>query len=291
MANKPSVLLPVTSTALLALMLLGGGMTVPQAQADSKSEMWAMSKLSMSKMTSDERYTQYYRALTIAELCEGVAYNPDASLIARRVQGDMTGMVGDDSAGGTDQKMVSGIEAEEDQNYRAPGSGQNMSGNIGETSASVPDAGGNSTNRVDDSSSQKMSSSYGGGTSTDQKPKSQLAQDLAMGGSMSPTGSTEDSKSLGSTGSKAATTADDYGQVGRSMGQTMSGSGSTETHMARKASDSFPLMLIDEAKADGRAIVEQKGCDSDEAHALLGVYHQQLDPTMMNGGMNGGTKQ
>jgi len=277
MASKASVVLPVTSTALLALMLLGGGMSVPQAQADSKTEMWAMTKTPMSKMTSDERYTQYYRALTIAELCEGVAYNPDAALISRRVQGDMTGAVGDESAGGNDQKMVSGIEAEEDQNYRAPGSGQNMSGDIGVTSASVPDANSNGTARVDDSSSQKMSSSYGGGTSTDNAPKSQLAQDLAMGGSMSPSGSTQDTKSLGATGSQAATTADDYGQVGREMGQTMSGSGSTETHMARKASDSFPLMLIDEAKADGRAIVEQKGCDSDEAHALLGIYHHQLE--------------
>jgi len=281
MANKASVVLPVTSTAMLALMLLGGAMALPQAQADPMTEKWAMAKLSMHKMTADERYTQYYRALTIAQLCENVAYNPDASLISRRVQGDMTGVVGDTGSGMAEQKLVSGIASEEDSNYRAPGSGQNMSGLIGETSAHVPDANAGSTARVDDSSSQKMSSSYGGGTSTDNNPKSPLAQTLAMGGSMSATGETEDSKSLGATGSQAATRADDYGQVGREAGQTMSGSGSTEVHMARKTSTGFPLMLIDEAKADGRAIVEQKGCSSDEAKGLLSVYHQQLDPKVI----------
>jgi len=280
MASKPSVLLPVTSTALLALMLLGGGMSVPQAQADSNSERWAMAKLPMGKMTADERYTQYYRALTIAELCEGVAYNPDAGLIARRVRGDMEG-IGDSSQLGTDEKMVSGIEAEEDMNYQPPGSGQNMSGTIGETSASVPDANSNMTNRVDDSSAQKMSSSYGGETSTDENQSSALAQTLAQGGSMSATGSTEDSKSLGATGSQAATTADDYGQASRANGQTMSGTGNTEVHMGRTASNSFPLKLIDEAKADGRAIVEQKGCGSDEANALLRVYHSDLETGAM----------
>jgi len=273
MANKPSVVLPVTSTALLALMLLGGAMAVPQAQADPMTEKWAMAKLNMNKMTADERYTQYYRALTVASLCGNVAYNPDASLITRRVQGDMSGV--------GDQKLVSGIASDESSNYDAPGNGQNMSGMIGDTGAHVPDAGGTTTNRVDDSAAQKMSSSYGGGTSTDNAPKSQLATELAQGGSMSATGETEDSKSLGATGSQAATRADDYGQMGREAGQTMSGSGSTQVHMARKASTSFPLMLIDEAKADGRAIVEQKGCSSDEAKVLLSLYHQELDPKII----------
>jgi len=268
--------LPVTSTALLALTLLAGG--IGASRADDAS-MFSEVMMPSDQMSVEQRYTQYYRALTVAELCEGLSWRSDPNMVTA---------VGNAVYGGEGTSMVSGIKSDSDGQKIPPG--QTMSGTIGNLGGSAPDAS-TGQEAFNNQSAQKMS----GSTSMSQAPEgdsgaqagmtgaggadttgemSGQSGEMAMGTS---TGETTDNASM-STGSSGATEADNYGPAtGSAFQQTqkMSGSGGTAAPSVT-VNKGFPLMQIEEAKSDGRKIVEQKGCESQEAQALLNLAHTDL---------------
>lgn len=255
MARKPKVpTLPLTSTAVLALTLLAGGIGASRADDD---DLMASVMVPMDQMSVEQRYTQYYRGLTVAELCEGLAWRNDSTLIAS---------VGRHMYGGEGPSPASGVSS--DTSTQPVRQGQTMSGTIGDLGASVPDAS-TGEQQFNNQSSQKMS----GSTSSTQAGEGETTTAMATTGTA--TGEVTDNASM-STGSTAATEADDSGQFVTNA-QKMSGSGSMAPQSIT-VNKNFPLMMIEEAKADGRKIVEQKGCESQEAQALLNLVHTELSP-------------
>lgn len=285
-------LLPTTATALLALMLLAGGLTAAGAQetensattagtfeggtashqvlpdegAGSHSMTMSINEefdASWAGMSPEQRFVQYYKAVHVARLCGDEVDLANADMTGKIARGINSGIYMSSTGGGSMDMSTdhAGMGMSGTNKLQPENSAQNAGTFEGGTASHqvMPDEGMNNNNMQ----TQTLTSADAGMT----MGSGQMSASGSMAGD---TGLDANLELRDNRPENSATTAGTY------EGGTASHQVVPDEHTESGALGSFPLKLIDDAEEEARQLVETSGCQGDEIDNLRALYSRHL---------------